>query len=190
MDTTTRDTTTDTAARYAVANSPLTAVLDAVPAEAWTRPSPCDGWLARDVVRHLVETQRDFFARHDVDLGDAPDVDADPAGAWRAHSRRVAEVLADPALAATAFDGHFGPTTVGATLRQFYVWDMLVHRWDVATATGTDAGLTDAELDDVEEGSASFGDALHMDGICAPEIEVATTADRATRVLARLGRRA
>lgn len=186
----------DTRARYEAANRPLTAVLDAVASAgtdasaAWSQPSPCEGWAARDVVRHLVETQRDFLARHDLDLGSAPDVDADPAAAWAEHSRRVLDVLADPAVPATAFDGHFGPTTIGDTLSQFYVWDMIVHRWDVATAAGLDAGFTDAELDAIDAGADSFGEALHMDGICKPAVEVTETADRTTVVLARLGRRA
>ncbi|MEP7765562.1 maleylpyruvate isomerase family mycothiol-dependent enzyme [Sanguibacter sp. 25GB23B1] len=186
----------DTLSRYEAANRPLTAVLDAVAAgapdagDAWSRPSPCEGWAARDVVRHLVETQRDFLARHDLDAGDAPDIDRDPAAAWTEHSRRVLDVLADPAVPATAFDGHFGPTTIGDTFSQFYVWDMIVHRWDVATAAGLDAGLTDAELDAIDSGAESFGEALHMDGICKPAVDVDPTADRATRALARLGRRA
>ena len=177
-------------ARFEAANRPLTAVLDAVPHDAWGHPSPCEEWAARDVVRHLVETQRDFLARHDLDLGAAPDVDADPSEAWREHSRRVVEALADPAVPDRPFDGHFGPSTIGATFGQFYVWDMIVHRWDVATAAGLDAGFTDAELDAVDSGADSFGEALHMDGICKPEVAVQETADRATRVLGRLGRRA
>ena len=177
-----------TATAYVATNRSLTAVLDAVPADAWTAPSPCEGWSAADVVRHMLDTQRDFFAARDVDLGPAPDL-ADPAAAWRDHTKRVEEVLTDE-VAATPFDGHFGPTTVGATLEQFYVWDMVVHRWDVARATAQDPRLTDAELDRVEAGADSFGPALYMDGVCEPGVEVPDDADRTTRVLARLGRRA
>jgi uncharacterized protein (TIGR03086 family) len=178
-----------TAMQYAAADRSLTAVLDAVPAGAWSEASPCEGWSGADVVRHMLETQRAFLDGHGVDLGPAPDVAADPAGAWRDHSKRVQEALADD-LVATPYDGHFGPTTVGATLEQFYVWDMVVHRWDVARTAGLDAGLTDAELDRMESGADSFGPALYMDGVCAPGVEPPADADRATRVLARLGRRA
>jgi hypothetical protein len=102
----------------------------------------------------------------------------------------VLEALADDAFADTGYDGHFGPTTVGATLVQFYVFDMVVHRWDVARAAGLDAQLTDEELDRVEAGADSFGPALYMDGICRPGVEAPAGADRVTRVLARLGREA
>lgn len=179
-----------TAAQYEAARQPLTAVLDAVPEAGWANRSACDGWAVRDVVRHIVETQRDFLTRHDVDLGEAPDVDADPAAAWRDHAKRVGAALADAVVPATAFDGHFGPTTVGATLEQFYVWDMVVHRWDVATSVGIDADLTDAELDRIEAGADSFGEALYLDGVCQPAVEAPPDADRETRLLARLGRRA
>jgi uncharacterized protein (TIGR03086 family) len=180
--------TTHIATAYAAADRPLTAVLDAVPTDAWDRPSTCEGWTVRDVVRHLVQTQREFLTERGVDLADEPDVDADPAAAWRAHARRVAAALADEAVAGREYDGYFGPTTVGATLEQFYVWDMLVHRWDVARSVGADAALTEAELDRVESGADSFGDALYMEGICRPGTEPPAGAARETRVLARLGR--
>jgi uncharacterized protein (TIGR03086 family) len=181
---------TSTATQYEAANRPLTTVLDAVPAGAWTAPSPCEGWTAADVVAHMLETQRDFLGQHGADLGSAPDVPADPAAAWRDHSKRVLELLADDGFVSTAYDGHFGPTTVGATLEQFYLFDMVVHRWDVARAAGLDAELTDAELDRVDAGADSFGPALYMDGVCRPGVEAPADADRATRVLARLGRQA
>ena len=100
----------------------------------------------------------------------------------------MAAALADDALPARGFDGFFGPTTVVAAFVQFYVWDMVVHRWDLARAIGADPGLTDAELDLVEAGADGFGPALHMEGICGPALEVPAGAPRPTRVLARLGR--
>ena len=195
MDTTTSTSaaatpTTTVTTAYDDAARPLTAVLEAVPPPAWDAPSPCEGWTARDVVRHLVETQRDLFAGHDVELGELPDLDADPAQAWRTHAGRVLAVLADDAVPALAYDGHFGPTTLGATLVQFYVWDMVVHRWDVAQAAGLDAGLTDGELERLDRGADSFGDALYLDGICRPGVTAPVGAGRQQVVLARLGRRA
>ncbi|MGY1632443.1 TIGR03086 family metal-binding protein [Geodermatophilus sp. SYSU D01186] len=181
---------TSTADRFASASRPLLDVLDAVPADAWTAPSPCEGWTARDVVGHLVDTQREFLAGRGLDLGPAPDVAADPAAAWRDHAQRVLAVIADDGAAGASYEGFFGPTTVGATFEQFYVWDMVVHRWDVARAAGVDAGLTDAELERVERGADGFGEALHMEGICRPAVPTGPDADRLTRVLARLGRSA
>jgi uncharacterized protein (TIGR03086 family) len=181
---------TTTATSYESAATALAAVLDAVPAEGWAVPSPCAGWSARDVLAHLVDTQRDFLTGHGADLGPAPDVDGGPVAAWRDHAKRVADALSDEEFAATAYDGHFGPTTIGATFEQFYVWDVLVHRWDIAASVGADAGLTEGELDRIESGADSFGDALYMDGICRPGVDAPADAGRPARVLARLGRRA
>ncbi len=177
-----------TATQYARADRALHALLDRVPAPAWTSPSPCAGWTARDVVRHLIDTQRELLTSHGADLGEAPDVDTDPAGAWRQHAERVAEVLGDDGFVTAEFDGFFGHTTVGDTLTRFYVWDMLVHRFDVARAAGVDAAFDDAELDLIEQGAAGFGPALYMEGICRPAVETPEEATRTVRVLARLGR--
>ncbi|SOC50355.1 TIGR03086 family protein [Blastococcus aggregatus] len=177
------------ATSYEAADRPLTAVLEALPGKAWRAPSPCEGWTAADVVAHLVTTEREFLSGRGLELGEAPDVAADPAGAWREHAKRVREALTDDVVA-TPYESFFGPSTIGETFERFYVWDMVVHRWDVATAAGVDAGLTDAELDRIERGADGFGPALHSDGVCAPAVEPPADADRATRVLARLGRRA
>ena len=177
-----------TAMAYDAAHRALSAVLDGVPDDSWSNASPCEGWTARDVVAHLVETQRDFLTRRGVDLGDPPDVALDPAAAWREHAKRVAAAIADDTLVGTHYDSHFGPSTIGATLEQFYVWDMVVHRWDVARAVGAEPGLSEAELDQISAGADSFGDALYMDGVCRPAVPAPPGADRASQVLARLGR--
>lgn len=186
-DTTTANTTL---AEYQRANAPLSSLIAAVPTAGWTSPSPCDGWTAADVVRHMIDTQRDFLSQHGLPLGAAPEVDADPGAAWSRHTDDVLEAIADDTAVNAEFDGFFGRARVGEAFVQFYVWDMIVHRWDIARAAALDAGLTDHELDRVERGIAGFGDALYMDGICRPGASVPDDADRTTRVLATLGRQA
>ncbi|MPQ97122.1 TIGR03086 family protein [Modestobacter sp. I12A-02628] len=178
-----------TATAYEAAARPLSTVLDAVPPAEWESASPCTGWTARQVVGHVVETQRALLTGHGHDLGPEPDL-TDPAAAFREHAARVLALVSRDEVADTAYDGFFGPTTVGATLVQVYVWDLVVHRWDVARATGGDETLTPEELDRAEAGADAFGDALHMDGICAPAVQPPDDADRQTRLLARLGRAA
>jgi uncharacterized protein (TIGR03086 family) len=179
-----------TAPQFEAASRSLTDVLDGVPQDSWSAPSPCPDWSARDVLAHLIDTQRAFLSGQGVELGPAPDVDADPAAAWRDHAQRVREAIADDDLTTKAFDGFFGPTTVGATFAQFYVWDMVVHRWDIARAAGHEVALTDDELDRIEQGADGFGEALYMEGICRPAVQPPADADRQARVLARLGRSA
>ena len=129
---------------YAAQADRFTTTVSAVP--DWDAPSPCEGWTVADVVEHVVTTQRDFLGQH-ADLGSLPST-TDPVARWRAHDAEVREVL--PALVDVAYDGHFGPTTVGQTMATFYGFDLLVHRWDVARAAGLDDSLSDDELSIIE----------------------------------------
>ncbi|MHA7153901.1 TIGR03086 family metal-binding protein [Arthrobacter sp. TMN-50] len=176
-----------TAIAYEAALRPLSLILDSVPAGAWADPSPCSGWTARHVVAHMIDTQRNLLTEHGHDLGPTPDL-TDPAAGFRDHAERVSILLSRDDVTDAAFDGFFGPSTVGATLEQFYVWDMLVHRWDIARATGGNEVIFPEEMDRIEAGADSFGNALYMDGICGPAVPVPADADRQTRLLGRLGR--
>jgi uncharacterized protein (TIGR03086 family) len=172
---------------YAEADRRLSMILDALPASAWSEPSGCEGWTARDVLQHVIVTQRDFLTERGVGIGDAA-VMEEPLLAWRGHADAVMDRLSDDAVSSREFAGFFGPTTIGETIDRFYVWDMVVHRWDIAQAAGLDAPFTTAELDRIEAGADSFGDALYMEGICGPPIVPPVEASRSTQVLGRLGR--
>ncbi|MFP5322574.1 MAG: maleylpyruvate isomerase N-terminal domain-containing protein, partial [Acidimicrobiia bacterium] len=55
-----------------------------VAAGDWDRPSPCEGWRARDVVGHLTEWIPGFFGAQGVAFPPIPSVADDPVGAWEA----------------------------------------------------------------------------------------------------------
>ena len=167
--------------------APLTAVVDRVPLVGWDRPSPCEGWSARDVLSHVVDSQRGFLVGQGIELPTVT-LGLDPAQAWRRHAAALREALTDPAVAGREYDSYFGRTTVGETLLGFFGLDLVVHRWDLATAAGLDERLSDDELGFVEERADSLGDALYSDGVCRAGVEAPPGADRQTRVLARLGR--
>lgn len=157
----------------------------------WDGASPCDGWTARDVVDHVIDTQRDFLARHDADPGDRPD--GGPERSWQAHLAVVERVLT-PELLSRRFDGFFGLTTVGATLVRFYAWDLVVHRWDLARGLGVPSSFSDEELDRLEASVPEPGTPLYEgfygEGICRPPLPVPDDASRQVAVLAAFGRRA
>ena len=165
----------------------LGAVLAAVPTDRWDSPSPCVGWTARDVLDHVVTTQRDFLSGHGVDLGAAPDLVADPASAWQAHAATVHAALVG-GLSEQEYAGFFGPTTVGATIDAFYGFDLVVHRWDIARAAGLDTTWSDVEMDFTESAADSFGEMLHSETVCGPAVPVPAEAPRQDRLLGRLGR--
>src|SRR5439155_22093723 len=99
---------------------------------------PCEGWLARDVVRHLVEWVPAFFAdAAGPALPTAPPSKADPAGAWRALDTAIQAVLDDPNQAASQVDHpRVGLRRFDEAIGQFVLPDVFTHAWDLARATG------------------------------------------------------
>jgi uncharacterized protein (TIGR03086 family) len=165
----------------------LAAVLASVPPDAWDRPSPCAEWTVRDVAAHLVDSQREVVRNVGLELPPGPDAAVDPAGALRDVTDAMTDLLSDPARALLEYDGVFGRTTLAATLETFFVFDMSVHRWDIATGAGLGTEFEADELDAIERTLETVGDSLYEYGACR-RIDIPADGDRETRLLARLGR--
>lgn len=187
-------------------SAPFTAEVEAV--ADWSSPSPCEGWSAWDVLAHVLETERDFLTRHGLlevredaagggadgeadgtGEGAAPAGASEPAALWADHLRQVTALLTDPASAEHSFDGAFGPTTVGATLIDFYGFDLIVHRWDLARSQDREVRFSAEELALVDAAVEGWGEHAYGPGIFAPALSTTPGADEQTRVLARTGRR-
>ncbi len=121
----------------------FTARLLGVAPDAWDNPAPCEGWVARDVVRHLVEWLPGFLAAgSDVKLPASPPVDEDPVAAWTVQRDAVQALLDDPATAdRTLANPHIGEIPLDRAIDQFYTADVFMHTWDLARATGQDESL-------------------------------------------------
>lgn len=164
-------------------------VLDAVPDDRWHDPSPCDGWTAADVVDHVVGTEREILTR----LGlDAPDTEGlDRVDAWRM-VRKAMQAALDGPDAAREYDGHLGRTNFSATVDQFYAPDLVIHRWDLARATGQSdhEAIDDDEIALVRAAWEPLGGNLRAPGVLGDEVDVPSDADPSTKLLAFSGRRA
>ena len=69
---------TEISERYRNVAGQFTQRVQSMPDAAWDNPAPCDGWAARDVVRHLVEWIPGFFQSNaDLKFPAAPSVDDD-----------------------------------------------------------------------------------------------------------------
>jgi uncharacterized protein (TIGR03086 family) len=181
---------TETAERYRRLAETLTRTVESVPADRWASPSPCEGWTARDVVRHVVETQSMPLTPAGLSLPAVPDVDVDPVGAWTQTRDAVLEILDDPELASREYDGGLGRTSVAATFGTFFTFDLVVHRWDLARATGLDETIAAEDLALAAAFAERAGEQLRTPGVCGPPVEVPADADAQTRLLGLLGRRA
>jgi uncharacterized protein (TIGR03086 family) len=96
--------------------------------------------------------------------------------------------LGDPELASTEFDGFFGRTSFERAVDRFVNFDLVVHRWDLARATGLDETMPAEEVPRLTEEIAGFGDAARSPGVFGPVVDVPPDADPQSTLLGQLGR--
>ena len=177
--------------RYRKVAAAFTERVRAVPADRWDDPAPCEGWVARDVVRHLVEWLPGVFfsGTWDVEWSPGPSVDEDPVGAWAALDRAIQAALDDPEVAGSERETRMGRSSFAATIDMICTADVLIHTWDLARATGLDEGLDPDEVHRMLVGVTPMDEALRSSGHYGPRVDVDEGADEQTRLLAFLGRR-
>jgi uncharacterized protein (TIGR03086 family) len=178
------------AERYRKVADQFVARLRAVPDDAWDNPAPCEGWVTRDVVAHLVEwLPALFFSLWPVEAPAIPPVADDPVGAWLAVDGAIRAALADPEIAGAERDTPMGPSTFARALDMICTPDVLVHTWDLARAAGLDETLDPVEVHRVFVGSEPYDEALRASGHYGPRVPVPDDADEQTQLLAFMGRR-
>jgi uncharacterized protein (TIGR03086 family) len=176
--------------RYAAVSGAFDRRVRAVPADRWDSPAPCEGWVARDIVRHLYEWVPSVLAPGGVVFTKALGDPDDPVASWAALHDALGAALDDPAIAAHEFDaGPPGTMTVEHAIDMLVVGDLFVHTWDLARATGLDETL-DAEFAAAMLAGMEPMDAmLRASGHFGPRVEVSPDADPVTRLIAFTGRR-
>ncbi len=160
------------------------------PPEAWDSPAPPAGWLARDVVRHLVEWFPAFLkAGAGITLPSGPSVDEDPVAAWQVHSDGVQALLDDPATPSKVLSNpHIGDLPLDRAVDQFYTADVFLHTWDLARATGQDDSLDPDKCAEMLAGMEPMEEVLRASGHYGPRVPVPDDADAQTRLIAFIGR--
>lgn len=168
----------------------FTATVEGTDPAAWDDPAPPQGWVARNVVRHLVEWFPAFLrASTGITLPSGPSVDDDPVAAWRTQTDAVQELLDDPAAAASEHDfPHIGLMSLERAIEMIYVGDVFLHRWDLARATGQDDTLDPAKCEEMLEAMLPMDEALRQSGHYGARVEVPEGADVQTQLLAFIGR--
>jgi uncharacterized protein (TIGR03086 family) len=168
----------------------FTATVAGTPPQAWDHEAPVDGWVARDVVRHLVEWLPAFLeGSTGIALPAGPSVDEDPVGAWRSQTDAVQALLDDPGTAEREHDlPHIGTMRLEHAIDMIYTSDVFLHRWDLARATGQDETLDPVKCAEMLEGMLPMDEVLRQSGQYGPRVEVPEDADVQTRLLAFIGR--
>lgn len=171
------------------------AVVAEIPAEAWDRPTPCEGWTSLDVLGHLgssigfgisvLQGQQPTWPEADrpADL-----VSGEPAAYWQAIADRARSALEGADLD-LEMDTPMGRRTIGDRLA-FPAVDLYVHAWDI----GTTAGVPVVVPADVIELAHRHIDPFPEDvvrgpqGSFGPEVEPPDDATDSERFLAWTGR--
>jgi uncharacterized protein (TIGR03086 family) len=174
--------------RYRRLSAAMTERIANVPPDLWSAPSPCEQWTARDLVRHLVDVHGMFLGLVGRSLRPGPDAEEDPLGAWASARDQVQGDLDDPRRAEEEFDGLSGRSTFAQAVNRFVCFDLDIHGWDLARATGQDERIDPAELPLLWQTAESFGDAIRAESVCGPAVEVPPDAPEQDRLLAFLGR--
>jgi uncharacterized protein (TIGR03086 family) len=129
---------TETGDRYRRRADAFEALIAQTAPEQWNKPSPVDGWLARDVVAHVVDYSGHVL-REVANISEVPTLAdfPDPAAAFRAARECVERVLDDPAT----------PPPVATYLDLAVSFDLPQHGWDLAQATGQDPTIEPEEVE-------------------------------------------
>ncbi len=181
---------TEISERYSRLASAFEAKIAATPPERWDSPSPCEGWTALDVVRHVVDAHGMFLGLVGRQPAAVPSVEEDPLGAFRAVRDIVRADLEDSERATEAYDGYFGRTTFEEAIDRFLCGDLLIHGWDLARAVGLDERLDAEEVQrQLELVDALPDEALRAPGIYGPALTPPAGADNQTTLLAFVGRK-
>ena len=154
----------------------------------WNAPTPVADWKARDVVGHLTTWLPGLLSAGGVEL-DAPAATDDPVAAWEAHAAAVQALLDDPERASAEFSHpQIGTMPVAEAVDRFYTADVFMHTWDLAQASGQDAGLDPEFCTQLLTGMETMEDVLRDSGQFGPPVEVPADADPQARLMGFIGR--
>jgi uncharacterized protein (TIGR03086 family) len=178
------------AARYRKVAGGFTERVVAVPVDGWDAPTPNPGWVARDVVDHLVEWIPAFFyGQWGLEQPTFPSAAEDPVAAWHSFDDHIASLLDDPELVGQERDLPMGRMSFEDAFAMIALSDVLIHTWDLARATGQDDTLDADEIARMVPGiSPEVAAAMQSSGHYGPMVPVPPDASDQDKVLAFMGR--
>ncbi len=173
-----------TTARFDRVTGRFTDVVAGVP--DWAAPAPVEGWTAADVVAHLVDWLPGLLAADDVVL--AVERTGDPVQDWARHTTAVRALLTSPRAAEPFTHPYLGTLVLAEAVDRFWTTDVLLHTWDLAAASGQDAGLDEAECAELLAGMEPMDEVLRASGQYGPRVPVPDDAPAVDRLVGFIGR--
>jgi uncharacterized protein (TIGR03086 family) len=174
--------------RYRTVADTFSARVAEVKADQWDAPNPCEGWVNRDVVKHLVDWVPAFFGgTWELTPPPFPSADDDPVAAWSAIAAGCHGCLDDPPLASKGRDARMGRKTVEDAFEMIALSDVVVHTWDLARGAGLDETLDAGEVQRLLAGMSQLPDEMRGD-FFGPKVELGDDASDQDRMLGYSGR--
>ncbi len=165
---------------------------EGTPDDALGAPTPCASYTVGDLIDHVAGAAVAFRAaavKQPLE-GAAAGNAAHLAPDWRSTLPVDLEALAIAWRAPDAWDGMTrvgGIDLPGTVAGIVALEELLVHGWDLAVATGQDAGYDGPGLDAVHDAVSSFR-ANGIEGLFGPEVRVPGDAPLFDRILGLTGR--
>ncbi len=156
--------------------------------DKWAAPAPCEGWTARDVAAHVIDSQRGIVAAFDGVEPQPLPADADPKAAWNESYTALLDRLADPDNLQKQVPGPMGPMPAEMIIGRLMASDVLIHTWDLARATGQDERLDQDAVEHAYAGLKPVEAMIRRPGVFGPAVEPPDGADLQTEFLCFLGR--
>lgn len=161
-------------------------VIRSIRDEQWERPSPCEGWSARDVAAHATGVLRyiESLARGTTPVA----AEGTTYQAWASARDGVLEALDHAEVLHRTVPTPFGEMSIDALLG-ILLTDTLTHTWDLARAVGGDECLAPELVKAAHAAVEPLDAGLRSPGRFAAKVDVSTADDAQTRFLKFLGRR-
>ena len=169
-------------------------IVRGVAADRWHATTPCPGWDARALVNHLVSGNlwaAELAAGGTIErVGSRLDGDVlgpDPAGSYDASAKTAAEAFRTPGALDAPCAVSYGPVP-GSVYAGHRFFDVFIHGWDLAVATGQDTTLDVGLMRACQEIIEPQLEAFRGAGALAGPLPAPPGADAQARFLAMLGR--
>ena len=154
----------------------------------WDAPAPCEGWVARDVVAHLVGWIPGLLeSSAGVILEPVADVGRDPVAAWRERYAGLQALLESPAADRAVRTPHFAGR-LADMVDAFWTGDVFLHTWDLARASGQEPDLDEGIAARMLAAMRPMDAALRSSGHYGPAVAVPDDAPVQDRLVGFTGR--
>jgi len=164
--------------------------------DQWTAATPCSEWDVRALVNHLaadnwwvVELATGKTIEEVGGMLEGDVLGPDPVAAFRDSADAACKAFSGPGAMTRTFHLSFGDASGALYASQRFV-DVVIHGWDVATATAQVTTLDDALVGRCFDIVEPQREVIRASDLFGPEVPVDDDAATQVRLLAMLGRRA